>query len=264
MAMNAASTLSPRDPQLRERLDLERLIPHPRLVQLAEHLVEVPHGELGEPRFVCGAGSTFEDAPCLVGACGGEEEGDVARHVQETHRQRDRIATDVRESTSVPAREHVLQRGLDVRAEVEPAGEPLRDFAHRRKRVTSPRAGVGDRILDERGADLRSAARADVSLVERKHLRRVGRVDEIERRPVLDVVAVEQRRFVPVRGASRSVEERDVVRVRELSRRGSGELAEADREHGSAQRVLERLPGAEVGRERKGTDHLGGADRPLT
>ena len=28
-------------------------------------------------------------------------------------------------------------------------------------------------------------------------------------------------------------------------------------------RVLERLPGAEVGREREGSDHLSGADRPL-
>jgi hypothetical protein len=59
------------------------------------------------------------------------------------------------------------------------------------------------------------------------------------------------------------VEERDVVGVHEFLRGCSGELTEADRKHGGAQRVLEWLPGAEVGREREGTNHLGSADRPL-
>ena len=78
-----------------------------------------------------------------------------------------------------------------------------------------------------------------------------------------DVVAVQLRRLVPVRRAPGGVEERDVVGVRELLGGCSGELAEADREHGGAHRVLERLPGAEVGGERQGADHLGGTDRPL-
>ena len=129
--------------------------------------------------------------------------------------------------------------------------------------VTSPRAGVGDGVLDHRGADLRGAAGPDVGPVERQDLRGVGRVDQEERGSVRDVVAEQLRRLVPVRRAPGGVEERDVVRVRELLRRCSGELAEPDREHGGAQRVLERLPGAEVGREREGTDHLGGADRLL-
>jgi hypothetical protein len=51
---------------------------------------------------------------------------------------------------------------------------------------------------------------------------------------VRDVVVVELRRLVPVRGTPGGVEERDVIRVREFPRRGSGKLAEADREHGSA------------------------------
>jgi hypothetical protein len=59
------------------------------------------------------------------------------------------------------------------------------------------------------------------------------------------------------------MEERDEVRVRELLGRCSGELTETDREHRSAQRVLERLAGAEVGCERQGANHLGSADRPL-
>ena len=213
--------------------------------------------------LVCGARSTLDDGPCLVGARGGKEEGDVPRHVQETHRQRDRVAAGVRESPSVPAREDVLERRLDVRAEVEPPCEPLRNLAHRRERVAGSRAGVRDGLLDERGADLRGAAGPDVGPVERKHLGGVGRVDEEERGSVRDVVVVHLRRLVSVRRAPGRVEERHVVRVDELLRRCSGELAEPDGEHGGAQRVLERLARAEVGREREGADHLCGADRPL-
>jgi hypothetical protein len=115
----------------------------------------VPRGELGKSRLVRGARSTFDDCPCLVGAGGGEEEGDVPRHVEETHRYRDRIAAGVRESPSVPAREDVLERHLDARTEVEPPGEPLRHLAHRRECVTRPRARVGDGVVDHGGAELR-------------------------------------------------------------------------------------------------------------
>ena len=90
----------------------------------------------------------------------------------------------------------------------------------------------------------------DVGLVEGKDLRGVGGVDEVERGSVRDVVAVQLRRLVPVGRAPGGVEERNVVGVRELLSRCPGKLAEADRQHGSAQRVLERLSGAEVGRER--------------
>ncbi len=80
---------------------------------------------------------------------------------------------------------------------------------------------------------------------------------------MLDVVAEQLRRLVPVRRAPRGVEERDVVRVRELLLRCPGELAEPDREHGAPHRVLERLPRAEIGRERQRADDLRGADRLL-
>ena len=66
---------------------------------------------------------------------------------------------------------------------------------------------------------------------------------------------------MPVRGAAGGVEERDVVRVGELLRRRSRELAEADCEHGRPQRMLERLSGAEVGCERERPDQLGCAER---
>ena len=264
IARNAASTRVASDPELRERLDLEHLLPHPRLVEVAEELVEVPQRDLRETRVVRGTRSTFDHAARVVGAGGREEEGDVARDVQETHRQRNLVAARVGKAAPVPAGEDVLERRLDARAEIEPAGEPLRDLAHRRERGTRTRAGVGDRVVDERGANLRRASGPDVCPVEREHLRRVRRVDEEERGPVLDVVAVEQRCLVPVRRAAGRVEKRDVVRVRELLRRGSRELAEPDREDGASQGVLERLPGAEVTCQRESPDDLGSANRPLT
>ena len=81
-----------RDPDLRERLELQRLLPHPRVVELGEDLVEVAPGELGEPRLVRRARPALDDRACLLRAGGGEEDRDVSRHVQEPHRQRDRVA----------------------------------------------------------------------------------------------------------------------------------------------------------------------------
>ena len=251
------------DPHLRKRLDLEGLLPHPRLVQVGKKVVEILQGEAGEARVVRGACSTFDDGPRLLRARGGEEERDVPPDVQETHRQRNLVAAGVREPASVPAREDVLERCLDARTELEPPGEPLRHLAHRCERLTRPRCGVGDGVLDERVADLRLAANAYVRTVERKHLSGVDRVDEEERRSVRNVVAEQLRRLVPVRRAPGRVEKRDVVRVEELLRGRSGELAQTDGQHGRAQGVLQRLPGAEVGGERQGADHLGSTDRLL-
>ena len=78
-----------------------------------------------------------------------------------------------------------------------------------------------------------------------------------------DIVVVDLNRLVPVRRAAGRVQQCDVVGFRELLVGCSRQLAEAHREDGSTQRMLERLPGAEVGRERKRADHLGGADRLL-
>ena len=183
--------------------------------------------------------------------------------MEKTDRQRERIAAGVREAPPVPAREDVLERRLNVRVELEPAREALRNLAHRRERLARPRAGVGDRVFDQRSADFWSAAGADGGLVERKHLCGVGRIDQEEGGSVRDVVVVHLQRLVPVRRAPGGVQEGDVVRVRKFLCRRSGELAEPDREHRGAQRMLERLPGTEVGRERERTDHLGGADRLL-
>ena len=169
--------------------------------------------------------------------------------MQEAHRQGDRVPCDVGEPSPVPAGEDVFERRLNVRVEIEPAREPLRHFAHHRKRRTPSRGGVRDRVLEHRCTHIRAPTGPHIGLVEREHLRRVGRVDQEERRPVLDVVPEQLRRFVPVRRAARGVEERDVVRVRELLLRCPGELAEPDGEHGAPHGMLERLPRAEIGRE---------------
>ena len=251
------------DPDLRERLGCDRLLPHPRLVQLGEKLVEVLQRDAGEPGLVGSARSTLDDGPGLVGPRRREKEGDIPRHVQQPHRQRDLVAAGVGEALSVPTSEDELEALLDAGAEVEPPGESLRDLAHRRERGTGPRAGVRDGVLDQRLSDLRAATGADVGAIERQDLGGVGRVDEEERGPMRDVVAVQLRRLVAVRRASGGVEERDVVRVGELLRRHTGELAETDGEEGAAQGMLERLSGAEVGGEREGSDDLGRADRLL-
>jgi hypothetical protein len=203
-------------PYLRKRLTLEGLLPHPRLVEIREQLFEVANGELGELWVVRRARATLDDVASLFTAGCGQEERDVSRDVQETDWERQRIAADVREPASVPAREDELERGLDLRVEPQPACEALGHLAHRREPFARSRPGVGDRILDQRGAHVRRTPGADVRLVEREHLGRVRRIDEEERSSVRNVVVVHLNRLVPVRGAARGMEECGVVRVREL------------------------------------------------
>jgi hypothetical protein len=126
------------------------------------------------------------------------------------------------------------------------------------------RAGVGEGVFDQLGAHLRATTGPDVGFVEAKDLIAVGGVDEVEGRSMVDVVSVQLRRLVTVRRAPGGVEQGDVVSVRELLRRRSGEFAETDREHGAAERVLEWLTGAEIGGDRERADHLGGPDRSPT
>jgi len=104
---------------------------------------------------VRGALATLNNRTRLIGSRGGEEERDVPGHVQEAHRQRDRVARDVGYSPSVPAREDVLERRLDVFIEAKPPSETLRHLAHHRERVPGPRAGVGERLLDQFGTHVR-------------------------------------------------------------------------------------------------------------
>ena len=103
--------------------------------------------------------------------------------------------------------------------------------------------------------------------VEGEHRVAVGGVDQEERGPVADVVAEKLSRLVAVRRAAGRVQQRDVVGVGALGVRGPGERAEADGKDRRAQRVLERLAGAEIGRERQHRHQLGRAhrllDRPL-
>ena len=239
------------------------MLPHARLVELGERIVEVLQCELDEPRLVRLAGSPLEDGSRVIAAAGGEEEREVPRHVEHTGGKRERLAADVLGQPRPSQRAKTNSSDVcDARAETEPPGEPLRHLAHRRKRISRPHR-VGERRFDDLLAHLRRAAGRDVRAVERDDLIHVGRVDEEEGGPMLDVLAEELRRLVPVRRAAGAVEERDVVGVANLVRGCAGEFGQADREHRRAQRVLERLPRAEVGRERERADELGGADRLL-
>ena len=92
-AANPASTpASPASRTLRERLALERVLPHPRLVQLCAHVAEVARAERGQLRVVGRAGPPLEHGARVVGPRGGEEEREVPRHVEEARRQRERLA----------------------------------------------------------------------------------------------------------------------------------------------------------------------------
>ena len=190
------------DPDLGRRLDLQRLLPDPRLVQPGEDVVEVARGELGQARLVGRARSTLDHRARLLRSGGGEKDGDIPRHVQEAHRQRDRVAADeTRESEPVPALEDVLERRLGPRAEAEPPGETLRHLAVHRQRLAGHRKAVGDGLLDHDGAQLRGATEADVRPEEREDLCGVARVHERERGPGHDVVAIQLRGLVSVPGA---------------------------------------------------------------
>jgi hypothetical protein len=143
-----------------------------------------------------------------------------------------------REPVPVPALEDERQRLQDPGTEAQPAGEPLRDLAVQREGRLGQRERVGQSLRDHLVADLGRPAGADPRRQEGADLLGVPRVDERERRPRRDVVAVQLGRLGPVGGAAEGVQQRDVVRVDELRRRHTGELAEAHGEDRGAQRLL--------------------------
>jgi hypothetical protein len=62
------------EPDRRRGLNRERVLPHPRLVDLSEHCVEVRDRELCEARLIRGAGALLEHRTRALGAGGGEEQ----------------------------------------------------------------------------------------------------------------------------------------------------------------------------------------------
>ena len=218
----------------------------------------------GEPRVVRGARAVLDDEAGFFRPGGREEHRDVAGDVEDPHRQRDRLAArHSGEAVPVPALEHVSERCLGSLAEAEPGGEALCHLAVHCERLASHVEPVQDRLLDHHGAFLVVSMETDARLEELDDLAHVARVDERERCPRRDVVAVQLGGLVAVRRAAGGVEERGVVGVDELLLRRACELTEPYRDHGGTQRVLERLTGAEVGREREGADDLRRANRLL-
>ena len=123
-------------------------------------VVEVRDRELCQARLIGGAGALLEHRTRALGAGGGEEQRGVLGDVQQADRHRDLLAGDGRKAEPVPAREDVLERLLDARAQAEPGGEPLRDLAHRFQRFARPGAGFGDRLLRASSPEPPAAGRA--------------------------------------------------------------------------------------------------------
>src|SRR5207302_6983689 len=102
-----------RKADLWEWLALERVVPHPRLVQPVEHVAEVPHGKLGQPRLVCRPRPSLENGARVVAPRSGEEEREVSRHVEEACRRwQHRSAYVSPHASAGPARRAALRPGL--------------------------------------------------------------------------------------------------------------------------------------------------------
>lgn len=155
------------------------------------------HGEIAELRVVGRSRTTFDDAAGFHRARRGEEHGDVSRHVQDAHRQRNRLATrDAWKAETVPALEDVLERRLGPGAQAEPPCEVLRDLTVHGEGLAGDRDAVGDDVLDQPRPFVIGKTAADMLPEEPDDRLDVARVDEGERRPRHDVVAV-QLRLVP-------------------------------------------------------------------
>src|SRR5581483_6073145 len=61
------------DPSLGQRLALERLLPHPRVVEVAEQVCEVLDGQPGEPRVVRRTLTALDHVAGRVGTGGRQE-----------------------------------------------------------------------------------------------------------------------------------------------------------------------------------------------
>ena len=263
----AAKAVSTRSPAIQICGDgsIASACSHIRVSSSSARIVgEAARGEIGQSRLVCPARPLLDHRAGGLRSSGGQKT-EMSRATC-TSRIGKGIASPpatTREVQAVPALKDVFECRLGARTESEPSGESLRHLAVHGQCLAGRRQAVGDGLLDHDGTELRRAAESDVRPEERDDLLGIARVDERERGPRHDVVPVDLRGLVSVRRATRGVQERDVVRIDELLRRRSGELAQPDREHRGAQRVLERLPRPEVGRQRQRTHHLGRTDRPL-
>ena len=251
-------------PPLGRRLGGDRLLPDQRVVEPVEQLVEVVGREGGQVRVVGAARALLDHVARPIGARGRQEDRDVARDMEHPRRRRDRLPRGrAWEPVPVPALEDVRQVRDNAGAEAEPAGEALRDLAVQGERRARDLERVLERVGDHRLTNLRRSSLSHHVHEERADLFGVASVDECELGARLDVVPEELRLLGRVRRAAERVQQGDVVGVHELRRRELRELAEADREDRRPERVLERLTGAQIGRDRHRADHLRGADGRL-
>ena len=144
------------DPELRERLDLERLLPHPRLVQLGEELVEVP---LARARRAEARTRRPLDVRSTARASSGPEAERKREMSRATCRRRIGNGIASPRASGNPRPSQRAKTYSSAASMLEPrSSHPANRCATSHivaNAVARPRAGVGDRVLDQRGADLR-------------------------------------------------------------------------------------------------------------
>ena len=237
------------------RLGGERRLP--RLVQVGQQLSRGATEHRGERRVVGRTGPSVHDGDRRLETPGPVEHLGVARERHHARRPADRLTGGAgREALAVPALERLQQAALHSLWESEPLRQPARDFAG--GRVHLARAPLP---LGEGGRQLGDAARRGDRTHEPRQLLAAARgVDRRERRPSSDLVTERCAHHVRVGRAAEVAQLRRVVDDRQLPGLHARRLGEPRGDHARAQRMLERLSHAKVGRERDRGHHLGQAE----
>ena len=242
-------------------LEREDGVPRLGLVEPLEPGGAVLEEEVGEHRVV---GLVPTIAGRGDGSLGREETADrlhVVAQVDDSHRQRDRVAADVPwKALAVPALERAGERLADARPEIEPHHEHVGHFAARREVVHRPLVGRLLKHLHDRLALVGGTPRGRVLEDVAHHLGGVPGVVDERLGPDRDLVAEQGGDLVRMTGAADVTQERDPVGVRPHVVVELRLLAQPAREEAGAQLRLERLAEGVVLRERQRGDELGEAE----
>ena len=203
--------------------------PHPGVVQVGKKVVEVLNGKLGEPRSYAAPErrattslASTRRRPRGTGRCPCRHAGGASAAESRPPRRRGTLARPSgRRRIRVPPERSGRDRATPRTA------APLRTSS-KTTHVLVAAFAIASSSIAARTSGLRRSRHRPC----RTRAPRPGWSCRPGRTPPGARCRPEQlRRFMPVRRASRGVEERDVVRVRELLRRCPGELAEPDGDH---------------------------------
>jgi hypothetical protein len=229
-------------------------------VQPPEQLARVRSEERRELRVVGTACAAPHGRRRLVESDRGLVDARVPRHVEEPRRDRNGVAAcSGREALAVPALERAAERVLDALGEGEPCRELTGDLAVHGEHPPHHRTARRQHSGGHHRTQHRRSAVAGAGPGEAGDVVEPRDVDDGELDPRPDVVAVHRGHLVRVRRASGRVHQRGVVRGGELGLGHAREPSEPDGEDRRPERVLERLAGAKICRQRERADQL---DRP--